>query len=114
MSTNFPSIFTTTNLSSGKEAYKKALGTSNIATSLYSTASIRVVTTRASRDSVEDDDSSLDTYPRCFLPSATDLPFIFPVRFSLIVLITFQAFSSLKALLLRKPLDHSIVYTLCR
>ena len=91
ISTNWPSIFSSTNLSGGKSACKYAPGTSKTATSLFSCANITNSAISDSTAKVADEASSLGTNLLCLLPSAHVLPFIFPSRFSLMRLIARSA-----------------------
>ena len=85
ISTDLSFSFKRTCLSRGISACKYAPGTSKMATSLLSCASMAKVVRSASKDTVgEDIDSSSLMYIFCLLPFAQVRPFIFPFLFSFI------------------------------
>ena len=84
MSTNSPSNFMCTTLSSWNDACRYNPGTSKVCTALPSWVLINNDTRRSSNAMVGDVDSSRTIYVRWRIPSAHALPVILPHRFSLI------------------------------
>ena len=91
MSTNPPSNFMCTKLSSGSDVWRYATGTSKVCSALPSWASINNDANSTSNAMVGDVASYCSIYVRWRLPSAHVLPLILPHHFSLIRLTALSA-----------------------